>query len=195
MPHINLLPWREKLREKQKKQYIAVLLVVALASIGSMYLVGMVIEKMISNQNERNIFLQQQIAIVDVKIGKIKDIKNNKQALEKQIALIEQLQDSRNVAPKVVNELVKLTPSGVSFSSLKRTNRKIEVLGRSESNNHLSEFMRKLEASSLFINGELTSIVANTGSTDAGSEFKLNFEISPELMPLPAISSEKGGKK
>jgi len=185
MPHINLLPWREKQREQQKKQYLGILGFVAIAALGLMYLVGMAIDQITQNQNQRNQFLQQQIAVLDVKIAKIKDIRESKEALEQQIALIEQLQDSRNVAPNVINELVKVTPSGIAYLSLKRRDRKIEVLGISDSNNHLSEFMRQLEDSDIFINAELTSIVANTGTAEAGSEFKLNFSISPVLMPLP----------
>lgn len=192
MPHINLLPWREKLRERQKKQYMGILAFVAISAFGLMYLVGMAIEQITENQNQRNQFLQQQIAVLDVKIAKIKNIRESKQALEQQIALIEQLQDSRNVAPNVINELVKVTPSGIAYLSLKRRNRRIEVLGISESNNHLSEFMRQLEQSDIFIDAELTSIVANTGTAEAGSEFKLNFSISPVLMPLPKVANKEG---
>lgn len=192
MPHINLLPWREKLRERQKKQYMGILAFVAISAFGLMYLVGMAIEQITENQNQRNQFLQQQIAVLDVKIAKIKNIRESKQALEQQIALIEQLQDSRNVAPNVINELVKVTPSGIAYLSLKRRNRRIEVLGISESNNHLSEFMRQLEQSDIFIDAELTSIVANTGTAEAGSEFKLNFSISPVLMPLPKVVDKEG---
>ena len=54
----------------------------------------------------------------------------------------------------------------------------MEVLGVSESNNRLADFMRRLENSKVFNNGELSSIVADTSASDAVSDFKLTFTIS-----------------
>ena len=161
-----------------------------------MYLVGTFIDQLISNQNQRNQFLQQQIAVLDVKIAKIKNIRESKQSLEQRIALIEQLQDSRNIAPQVIDELVQLVPNGIAFRSLKRTGRHIEVLGISESNNRLSEFMRRIETSKVFVDGELSSIVATAGdTTDAGSEFKFTFNISHEVAPEFKPLNKEGEKK
>lgn len=196
MSHINLLPWREKQREKQKQRYLASLAFVSVAALGIMYLVGTFVDQLISNQNQRNQYLQQQIAVLDVKIAKIKNIRESKQSLEQRIALIEQLQDSRNIAPQVIDELVKVAPNGIAFSSLKRTGRHIEVIGISESNNRLSEFMRRVETSNVFVDGELSSIVAAAGETaDAGSEFKLTFNISPEVAPEFKPLTKKGENK
>ncbi len=195
MSHINLLPWREKLREKQKQRYLMILALVAFLSLAATYLAGSFVDQLVSNQNHRNQYLQQQISVLDIKISKIKNIRENKQSLEQRIALIEQLQASRNIAPQVINELVKLTPNGISFRSLKRTGRHMEVLGISESNNRLSEFMRRLEQSDVFIESELSSIVAGMGEIDAGSEFKLTFNISPKIAPEFKSLSKEGETK
>lgn len=195
MSHINLLPWREKLREKQKQQYIGVLAGVAVLMLAIMFLVASFVDTLINNQNKRNQFLQQQIAVLDIKIAKIKTIRESKQSLEQQIALIEQLQANRNIAPQIIDELAKLVPSGIAFKSLKRTENRIEVLGISESNNRLSEFMRNLEQSEVFINNELSSIVAGASSNEAGSDFKLTFRISPKVAPeFKPLSTEEEQK-
>lgn len=183
MSHINLLPWRENLREKQKQQYLAVLAGVSVLMLGIMFLAGVFVDKLIDNQNQRNQYLQQQIAVLDVKIANIRNIRESKQSLEQQIALIEQLQASRNIAPQIIDELVKVVPAGVAFKSLKRSENNIEVLGISESNNRLSEFMRNLDQSEVFIDSELSSIVAGASANEAGSDFKLTFRISPKIAP------------
>ena len=183
MPHINLLPWREHQREKQKQRYLMVLAFVALSALGLMQGIGMVIDQLIANQNGRNQYMQRQIAVLDIKIAKIKDIRESKQALEQRIALIEQLQASRNIAPQVMDELVKLVPNGIAFRHLKRSNNQLQIEGISESNNRLSEFMRRIEQSPVFIEGELSSIVAGVTENEMGSNFKLTFIISPAVAP------------
>ncbi|MEP4890490.1 MAG: PilN domain-containing protein [Aliiglaciecola sp.] len=183
MSHVNLLPWREELRQRQKKDFLTLLFAVALFVMIIVYLVGMLIDSKIAGQNQRNAFLQGQIAVLDAEIAKIKDIKDSKKAIEQRMALIEQLQTSRNVAPIIFDELARLVPPGVSFRSFSRQANTIELSGVSESNNRLSSFMRKIEESKIFGQGELSSIVADTSAPDAVSEFKLTFTINSSVAP------------
>lgn len=183
MSHVNLLPWREVMRQQQKKQFLTLLFAVALFVMIIVWLVGMLIDSRIANQNQRNAFLEGQIAVLDAEISKIKDIKESKKAIEQRMALIEQLQTSRNVAPIVFDELARMLPPGVSFRSFSRQGNIIQVSGVSESNNRLSSFMRNIEESKIFGNGELSSIVADTSATDAVSEFKLTFSLNSEVAP------------
>jgi type IV pilus assembly protein PilN len=194
LAHINLMPWRENLRQKQKQNYFAILIAVALLMFCLVYLVGMIYDNQINNQNLRNQYMEQQIAILDNQIKQIKDIKETKKAIEQRMALIEQLQTSRNVAPIILDELAKLVPPGISFSSFARQGNKMEVLGVSESNNRLSDFMRRVEDSTVFNKGELSSIIADTSASDAVSEFKLTFVISPKVAPDFTALEEKNKK-
>ncbi|MFQ3220330.1 MAG: type IV pilus assembly protein PilN [Paraglaciecola sp.] len=193
MSHINLLPWRETLRQRQKKNYLTILVALALGVISLMFVAGMVVDNLIAEQKNRNQYLEQEIAIVDKEIEHIKDIQQSKQAIEQRMALIEQLEVSRNAAPKVLDELVRLVPNGVSFSSISRSGNHLEVLGISDSNNRLADFMRRLEASDVFSSGDLSSIVADTSASDAVSDFKLTFDISP--LVAPDFSGQPGAVK
>lgn len=191
MAHINLLPWRAAHRQKKKQEYITLLALVAVFVLALFWLIGSMVDTMISNQQQRNNFLQQRITLLDGQIAKIKDIKDKKKDLERRMALIEQLQTNRNVAPQVLDELARILPPGVSFRSLVRRGNQLEVLGVSESNNRLSEFMRQLELSRVFNRGELSSIVADTSSSDAVSEFKLTFNISAAVAPQMVMEDAK----
>ncbi|WP_102794261.1 PilN domain-containing protein [Bowmanella denitrificans] len=196
MAHINLLPWREVQRQKHKKEYVATLAMVALCALALFWGIGAVVDNMITAQQQRNDFLNQQIAVLDGQIAKIKDIKEQKKQVEQRMALIEQLQANRNAAPHVLDELARIVPPGVSFITLSRKNNRMDVTGISESNNRLSEFMRRLEESRVFTNGDLSSIVADTSKSDAVSEFKLTFNISPSVAPeLLATGTAEGKKK
>ncbi|MEC8416769.1 MAG: PilN domain-containing protein [Pseudomonadota bacterium] len=184
MAHVNLLPWREKQRQHQKQQYLAALLAVA-AIVGLLFwFIGQAIDQQISNQNSRNQYLEKEIAILDAQIAEIKKVKDSKNAIEQRMALIEQLQVSRNVAPIVFDELAKLVPAGVAFESMRRTDNRIEIEGISDSNNRLSDFMRALDNSKVFVAAELSTIKSDSDAARAISNFTLTFSISPNVAPL-----------
>ncbi|WP_416307064.1 PilN domain-containing protein [Neptunicella sp. SCSIO 80796] len=190
MAYINLLPWREGQRLKQKKEYLGLLGLVALVVFGLFWFIGMGVDSLIDNQRFRNAYLQREIDALDKQIVQIKEIKSRKNAIEQQMALIEQLQASRNVAPHILNELANLVPAGVSFKSFVRTKNKIELEGQSESNNRLAEFMRQLQNSTVFDREDLSSIVSNTGNAGAVSDFKLTFFISHSVSPEIVVAEE-----
>ena len=194
MAHINLLPWRESRRVDHKKNYLTLLFVLALSAIGLMFAAGNVLEKMTDNQNYRNSFIEQQTSLLDQQIEKIKNIKKDKEAIEQRMALIEQLESSRNAVPIVLDELVRLVPHGLSFRSFSRQGNLIEILGVSESNNRLADFMRQLQESTVFSSGELSSIKADTSALEAVSDFKLTFTINPSVAPDFSIINKEPSK-
>lgn len=194
MAHINLLPWRESRRAEHKKNYLTLLAGLALGAFALMFAAGNVLDKMTDNQNVRNNFIEQQTAILDQQIDKIKDIKKDKAAIEQRMALIEQLESSRNAVPIVLDELVRLVPHGLSFRSFSRQGNLIEILGVSESNNRLADFMRQLQDSTVFSSGELSSIKADTSALEAVSDFKLTFTINPSVAPDFSIVKEEPEK-
>lgn len=192
MAHVNLLPWREKLRQEQKQQYLVVLAAVA-AIVGAIFFfIGQAIDQQIDNQNMRNQYLEQEIAVLDAQIAEIKKVKDSKGAIEQRMALIEQLQASRNVAPIIFDELAKLVPAGVIFESMTRSGNKIEIEGTSDSNNRLSDFMRALDTSKIFVAAELSTIKADSSTARAISQFTLTFSITPNVAPLE--NTDKGAK-
>jgi type IV pilus assembly protein PilN len=194
MAHINLLPWRESRRAEHKKNYLILLVALTVIAFSLMFIAGNVLDKMTRNQNYRNDFIEQQTAILDKNIKNIKNIKKDKEAIEQRMALIEQLESSRNAVPIVLDELVRLVPNGLSFRSFSRQGNLIEILGISESNNRLADFMRQLEGSTIFSSGELSSIKADTSALDAVSDFKLTFAINPSVAPDFSVIKEKPQK-
>lgn len=195
MAHVNLLPWREAQRQRHKKQYISSLVVISILVLAVFWILGEVIEQQIRNQNSRNNYLQQQIGVLDTQIERIKDIRSSKAEIAQRMALIEQLQVSKNVSPIVFDELARIVPAGVSFEKLSRNGNLIEIVGISESNNRLSSFMRNLEQSDVFTSGILSSITADVSTSNAVSDFKLTFSITPKVAPVQNAESDEEGNR
>ncbi|MBQ4827759.1 PilN domain-containing protein [Alteromonas sp. MMG017] len=184
MAHVNLLPWREQQRQHQKQQYLMGLIAVA-AIVGLIFwFIGQAIDQQINHQNSRNQFLEREIGLLDAQIADIKNIKESKNAIEQRMALIEQLQASRNVAAIIFDELAKIVPVGVTFQSMKRIGNQLQIEGISDSNNRLSDFMRSLDNSDVFVGAELSSIKADTNASRAISTFTLTFMVSDSVSPL-----------
>lgn len=184
MAKINLLPWRESLRQTQKQHYIISLVGVSVSVFIVFWIAGQIIDQQIRNQNSRNNYLNQQIKVVDRQIEQIKEINAAKDEITLRMSLIEQLQLSRNLTPIIFDELAKLVPAGVSFSTMSRSDNQIKIVGVSESNNRLSSFMRALETSKVFVNPVLSSITSDRSGAAAVSDFELTFSISPQYGPI-----------
>ncbi len=184
MAHVNLLPWREQQRQHQKQQYLMGLVAVAAIMGLIFWFIGQAIDQQINHQNSRNQFLEREIGLLDAQIADIKNIKESKNAIEQRMALIEQLQASRNVAAIIFDELAKIVPVGVTFQSMKRIGNQLQIEGISDSNNRLSDFMRSLDNSDVFVGAELSSIKADTNASRAISTFTLTFKVSDSVSPL-----------
>ena len=65
MANINLLPWREEAREKQKRDYIGILAAVFLGSAILVYAALALLEMMTDEQRARNAYLQSEIQQLD----------------------------------------------------------------------------------------------------------------------------------
>ena len=193
MAKINLLPWRESLRQTQKTSYLISLGGISVGVFVLFWIVGQIVDQQIRNQNSRNTYLSQQIEVLDRQIAQIKEINETKDEITLRMSLIEQLQVSKNLTPIIFDELAKLVPAGVSFTTMSRSDTQIRIIGISESNNRLSSFIRSLEESSVFVNPVLSSIASDRSGAAAVSDFELTFSISPKYGPaeVEQLTSEE----
>ena len=69
MAHINLLPWRERLREERKREFFSILIGVVIIAGGLIFLVHTYYIREINTQTARNDFLQTEIQILDERVS------------------------------------------------------------------------------------------------------------------------------
>ncbi len=147
MAKINLLPWREELREQKQQDFIA-LIGLGLAITSFLFLLGYLqIESLITHQKSRNQMLDVEISIVDKKIKEIKDIEDKKSKLLTKIDVIQTLQESRPQIVHLFDELAKSTPEGIFLTQFKQKGKGLAVSGKAQSNARVSAYMRGIDAS------------------------------------------------
>ena len=135
MARINLLPWREQLREERKREFFVLLLGVVIIAAGILFLVDRSFRNDIRYQQGRNDFLRREIMVLDARIAEINQLKEQKQQINSRMEVIQGLQGSRPVIVRIFDELVKTLPSGVYFNTLTRVENRLEIEGIAESNN------------------------------------------------------------
>jgi type IV pilus assembly protein PilN len=168
MARINLLPWREQLREERKREFFVLLMGVVVIAAGIVFLVDRDFRGDIRYQQARNDFLSREILVLDARIAEINELKTQKEQISSRMEVIQDLQGSRPVIVRIFDELVKSLPAGVYFNSVERTGERLEIEGIAESNNKVSELMRRIDDSQWFVNPNLQQISA--ASADANSD-------------------------
>ena len=148
MAKINLLPWREELRAQKKQDFVNALgaaVVFTLIVVGGVHLY---INGLQEYQEQRNKMLQDEIALLDIKIAEISSIEEKKSKLLSKIDLIQKLQESRPEIVHLFDELPKTAPDGVFLTKFTQVGADLTFDGKSQSNARISTFMNAIEASS-----------------------------------------------
>ncbi|MCF2910259.1 PilN domain-containing protein [Pseudoalteromonas sp. DL2-H2.2] len=177
MPHINLLPWREQQRQASQQKFLTILGVIVAASLALMYGIGAFYDTLKEGQEIKNRYLSSEIKKLDKRIGEIQGLNQQKENLQRRIRLIEELQSNRNLGTQIIDEVARVVPAGVYLTSLERQKNMIKVIGRSESNNRLSQMLRAVESSYLLRDPLLQGIVAGEREERLLSNFTMNFYV------------------
>ena len=182
MTRINLLPWRQMARKEKQREFFSI-------SIGAVILMGTIIlyahlhiSRLISDQNTRIEFMNDEIQRVDNHIKEIKDLETERDRLLARMKIIQQLQASRSRIVHIVDELEKRLPESVYLINVKQSGGELLLQGVAPSNASVSSFMRNLDASDWFESPRL-EVIQSVEKTDEktkevlrGSQFTLHVK-------------------
>ena len=178
---INLLPHREEKRKRKKIAFFAGLAVAAAAGLGVVGGWYVVVEQLKSAQQGRNQFLATEIAKLEREIKDIAALKAEIASLTARQKAVEDLQLDRNLPVHILNELVRQTPEGMYFTSVKQDNQLLSVTGIAQTQERISEFLRNTAyGSEWLVTPELIESKA-TIVTGANREQKRLFDFSVRL--------------
>ena len=200
---INLLPHREERRKRRKVAFFVGLGVAAVAGlliVGAWYLLVL---QMTAAQQERNQFLRSEIAKLEIQIKDIATLKAEIEALKARQKAVENLQTDRNIPVHVLNDLVRQTPEGVYFTSVKQNGQTLVLSGIAQTNERVSELLRNLAYNADWLTKpDLVEIRAANVQTATREQkrlfdFSVRVEIKrpPEAKPDDAAQSKSGAAK
>lgn len=174
MVKINLRAWREERDEVQQKAFVTHLVFSVVIALAVVFAIGKYYDFQTDRQSERTVYLQSQISQLNTKIKEIEDLKKLKEKRLARLKTIQTLQGNRPLIVRYFDELVRVLPDGLYYTTLKRVGDILTVNGMAERNQDVSSLMRNLYNSSWFGEPDLTSV----GGVSAKRVFNLNVQLS-----------------
>jgi type IV pilus assembly protein PilN len=172
MPRINLLPWRAEERKLRQRNFLLSIVGATLGAAVIVLLVNLFYAQVISNQNRKNELLKSEIEKLDQQITEILDLEAQKARMRARMDIVEKLQRSRPEVVHLFDQLARTVPDGLYLTSIKQTDKRLEIKGVAQSSTRVSAFMRNLDASEWLDNPELEVVETQKGNT-LGSDFTL----------------------
>lgn len=161
---------------------------------------------MITEQQNKNAFLQREIKVLEGQIKEIASIEDEIAALRARQKAVEDLQSDRNLPVHLLSELVKQLPDGVYITSVKQSGQAIAMQGMAQSNERVSELLRNLANNTPWLaKPELVEIIANSVALSPRDQrrvaaFNLRFQLvrateaQKVMSAASAASAAPGGK-
>ncbi|MDQ5769241.1 PilN domain-containing protein [Thiothrix subterranea] len=176
MAGLNLLPWREKAREENKKQFFALVGGSVLLAAAAVFGAHQYMQYAIEHQEQRNQYLSTQIAELDKQIKEIEQLDATRQALLDRMQVIEDLQSTRPAIVHLFDEMVNALPKGMYLLHLKQDGTKVELEGKAESYARVSSYMNRLDASPWLSSSNL-NIISTKKEGDNGELVLRDFKL------------------
>ncbi len=192
MTRINLLPWREELRQERQKQFMSLLILSMLLAAAIVGLIHFEMNNKINYQNGRNAYLKSEISKLDKQIREIAELQKVRKSLIERMNIIQDLQRSRPSIVHLFTELVTTVPNGVFLQSLEQKGNTLIITGEAESNARVSSYMRNLNNSKWLTDPNLTIIEIKDKKVKRISSFTLTIKMKS---PNKTEEDTSGGGK
>ena len=189
----NLLPWREELKREAKQTYIRQSVLAAMLGaviVGASYF-GMTL--LVSAQEAKNERIVRANAQADERIKEIKDLQSQIKVLNERKKVVESLQNSRNQATRIMEQMGVKLPEGVFLLNMKQTGPKLRLTGIALNQSLVALTMTQLDNSEWFAEPTLIEIKAVDARSDTGAVVKANNFIidvrytNPDDVVLPGL--------
>jgi type IV pilus assembly protein PilN len=177
MPRINLLPWRETLKQEREQRFL-IIMGAALGTTAMVFAsVHFFIAGLISGQQSRNDYLTSEIKQAEALIEEIKTLDEKKAQLINRMEAIVQLQEQRSLVVHLFDELVRKTSEGVYFTNLAQKGTQIILKGVAESDARVSSLMSEFK-SSQWLTSPKIYLIERKGETSPDKKNKKERSIS-----------------
>ena len=183
MTEINLLPWRAEKREREKNEFISYLLAVVVIAIVTVFGINYYARSLVEQQTQRNAKIKSEITRLEGELREIKTLKILRQTLIARMNIVQDLQATRTLTVRLLNEIIDILPDGVYLYQISRVGDKVTLLGYAQSNTNISDLMRSISHSVWTQDPQLTEIKKTLEKERSdNNEFKLSFILKSKTM-------------
>lgn len=177
MSAINLLPWRQQVAARQKREFALLMAACLLLTSGAVLAGNVLVNELIARQQARNQRLQQEIQTLDGQLAEIARIREAKTALLARMNLIDELQRRRNLPVRIFSELPHLVPNGVYLGQLQLQGARTDITGKTEAYGRVADMLRQIDGTGWLGQSRISTIFASDRAPVALSQFSVQFQI------------------
>lgn len=189
MVRINLLPVRVSKKKEAGQQQLALFAVILAVGLVGNYLWQSSRAAELKARQQKLARTREDIAQLERIIGEVRDIKEQQQALEQKLGVLERLKAGRSGPVHMLDELATITPKQLWLSKVEEKGGAVTFSGSALSIDDVSAFMSALKTSKYFSGVELrkTAAVAPTsgGGAPVAADRLVTFEISAAVSYAP----------
>ena len=177
---INLLPWRQRRRDRQRRAFFAQLGLVFAGSVNLVFLATVVLDGRIASQAARNEFLRSGLVELGRQADAIDEVRRRTDETLERLGALADLWSSRTRTVRILEDLARTVTPGVHYTALAKRGTHITARGVARSNHAVSALMRRLEASERFEAPRLKGIEEARANEEADhpAVFELTFATS-----------------
>ena len=194
---INLLPYREEIKQRKKQQFKVLMLSALVIVAGLLVLTYLTINNAISRQEDRNALLGKEIEKLDKALGEILKLQQEKENFLSKKQKVEELQEKRSQAAYIIDSLNVVTPDNSYLTALEaESSTSYKITGRASSDNKIAMFMRSLPSTGVFAQPELLSIKKIDNYQEFTLKVLLNNSGHPSVpVQNPAANTTETGEQ
>lgn len=180
MAHINLLPWREELRQEQTRQFATITALSLMLTAALIFLVHVTFDNQIDHQKARNQILKDEIATLDASLTQIEELEETKAQLLARMDVIQSLQQRRPQIVHLFDDIVRTVPEGIYLTELTQEGDQLTIKGVAESNGRVSAYMRNINSSNWMSMPKLSVIETREGTLRSSDFILTTNQTLPE---------------
>ena len=182
---LNMLPYREEQDKQKKAKFTRFMIFSGLFGVGLLVLTYVSLSGMILNQESRNQQLTDGIAQLDIQIKEVETLEAEKRDFLARKAKVEELENKRFEAARMIDSLNTVAPEGVYLTGIKAKDVSTYTLsGKATSDSKIADFMRVIPSTNVFGQPSLDSI----NKVESVQEFELTVAVASAPMSGDSIN-------
>jgi hypothetical protein len=182
---LNMLPYREEQDKQKKAQFTRLMIFSGLIGVGLLVFTYVSLSGLILNQESRNQQLTAGIEQLNIQIKEVETLEAEKRDFLARKAKVEELENKRFEAARMIDSLNTVAPEGVYLTGIKAKDVSTYTLsGKATSDSKIADFMRVIPSTNVFGQPSLDSI----NKVESVQEFELTVAVASVPMSGDSIN-------
>ena len=158
MAKINLLPWRQEVREQKNREFLTLVIAVLFLSLLGAFAGWSYYKNILENQQLANERIKQENTNLDKALKEIESLEQQRDDIIARMKVIQDLQGRRPVPVRIWDDIARIIPAQMYLTNMKREGDVITFTGQADNPNIISSFIRSLDGTQWLEKSAVVSI-------------------------------------